>query len=141
LSDRFVLNTANFDEYYASIEAGHLPVNRGLVRSKEDLVRWAVVLPLKNRTIRKRDFERVAGLPLESVFREKFKVLKQAGLIADTKWGLALTTLGCFFADEVVQQFFEPCHLPFPTMEYVDGPLHPLHNSEIFDQTALAAAE
>jgi oxygen-independent coproporphyrinogen-3 oxidase len=141
LSDRFVLNTANFDEYYASIEAGHLPVNRGLVRSKEDLVRWAVVLPLKNRTIRKRDFERVTGLPLESVFREKFKVLKQAGLIADTKWGLALTTLGCFFADEVVQQFFEPCHLPFPPMEYVDGPLHPLHNSEIFDQTALAAAE
>jgi oxygen-independent coproporphyrinogen-3 oxidase len=141
LVDRFVLNTADFDEYYARIEAGQLPVNRGLVRSKEELVRWAVVLPLKNRTIRSRDFQRITGLPLESVFRQKFRLLKQAGLVADTKWGLTLTTLGCFFADEVVQQFFEPRHLPFPPTDYADGLLHPLRNSETFDQLPLAAAE
>ncbi len=141
LVDRFVLNTADFDEYYAKIDSGQLPVNRGLVRSSEDLVRWAVVLPLKNRTIRRRDFKRITGLELDAVFTEKFRLLKEAGLVMDTKWGLSLTTLGRFFADEVVQQFFEPCHLPFPMSEYSDGPLHPLNNCEIFGEPALQAAE
>lgn len=139
LRDRFVLNTANFDEYYAKIESGHLPVNRGLVRSKEDLIRWAVVLPLKNRTIREMDFKRVTGRELKEVFVEKFNLLKDAGLVANTKWGLTLTTLGCFFADEIVQQFFEPQHLPFAPDDYAQGPLHPLKNVEIFSPQLDAA--
>lgn len=138
LVDRFVLNTADFDEYYRKIESGALPVNRGLVRSQEDLVRWAVVLPLKNRSIRRRDFERVTGLPLDSVFRRKFKALKEAGLVADTKWGLELTKLGRFFADEVVQQFYEPDLLPFAPEDYARGPLHPLRDNEIFEAAAPA---
>jgi oxygen-independent coproporphyrinogen-3 oxidase len=140
LRDRFVLNTADFNEYYAKIEAGQLPVNRGLVRTKEDLIRWAVILPLKNRTIRKQDFKRVTGIDLDGVFAEKFAALKDAGLVANTKWGLTLTTLGCFFADEIVQQFFEPHHLPFAPDDYEPGQLHPLNNSEIFG-SQLEAAE
>jgi oxygen-independent coproporphyrinogen-3 oxidase len=139
LVDRFVLNTADFEEYYAKIEAGQLPVNRGLVRNKEELVRWAVVLPLKNRTIRNRDFQRVTGMQLDGVFPKKMKLLKEAGLVTDTKWGLALTKLGCFFADEIVQQFFEPQYLPFPPEDYAPGPLHPLNNNHIFTPTLLAA--
>ena len=140
LVDRFVLNTADFDEYYAKIEAGHLPVNRGLVRSKEDLARWAVVLPLKNRTIRERDFQRVTGgISLKDVFPEKMRLLKEAGLVTDTKWGVTLTTLGRFFADETVQQFFEPDHLPFPADDYMPGPLHPLNNNQLFGSTLIAA--
>ena len=135
-----MLNTADFEEYYAKIEAGHLPVNRGLVRSKEDLARWAVVLPLKNRTIRERDFQRVTGgMSLKDVFPEKMRLLKEAGLVVDTKWGVALTTLGCFFADETVQQFFEPDHLPFPADDYMPGPLHPLNNNQLFGSTLIAA--
>lgn len=141
LVDRFVLNTADFDEYYAKIENGQLPVNRGLVRSREDRVRWAVVLPLKNRTIRRRDFKRITGLELETVFTEKFQRLKEAGLVEDTPWGLSLTTLGRFFADEVVQQFFEPCHLPFAETDYAEGPLHPLASNEMFAGPVLEAAE
>jgi len=140
LVDRFVLNTADFDEYYAKIEAGQLPVNRGLVRSKEDLARWAVVLPLKNRTIRERDFQRVTGgISLKDVFPEKMRLLKEAGLVTDTKWGVTLTTLGRFFADETVQQFFEPDHLPFPADDYMPGPLHPLNNNQLFGSTLIAA--
>jgi oxygen-independent coproporphyrinogen-3 oxidase len=139
LRDRFVLNTANFDEYYAKIESGHLPVNRGLVRSTEDKIRWAVVLPLKNRTIRNMDFRRITGRELKGVFTEKFNLLKEAGLVEDTRWGLTLTTLGCFFADEIVQQFFEPEHLPFAPEEYSPGPLHPLKNVEIFGEELEAA--
>ncbi|WGR90761.1 coproporphyrinogen III oxidase family protein (plasmid) [Bradyrhizobium sp. ISRA443] len=139
LRDRFVLNTADFDEYYAKIESGQLPVNRGLVRSKEDLIRWAVILPLKNRTIRERDFRRVTGRELDGVFADKFNLLKEEGLVANTKWGLTLTTLGCFFADEIVQQFFEPHHLPFAPDDYAPGPLHPLNHAEIFGSQLEAA--
>jgi len=69
------------------------------------------------------------------------RLREEAGLVTDTKWGLAFTTLGCFFADEIVQQFFEPHHLPFPPDDYAPGPLHPLNNNQAFDQPALQAAE
>ena len=139
LRDRFVLNTQDFDEYYAKIEAGRLPVNRGLVRSKEELVRWATVLPLKNRTIRKLDFTRVTGLSFDALWRDKVAKLTEAGLVTETDRNLALTELGRFFADEVVQQFFAPQHLPFPAEEYSSGPLHPLNDNEPFGRMLEAA--
>jgi oxygen-independent coproporphyrinogen III oxidase len=55
--DRFGLNTQYFDEYYALIEERKLPLNRGYVRTKEDQLRWAIVLPLKNSEIKKAYFE------------------------------------------------------------------------------------
>jgi oxygen-independent coproporphyrinogen-3 oxidase len=67
------------------------------------------------------------------------RLLKGAGLVTDTRWGLGLTKLGCFFADEIVQQFFEPHHLPFSPDDYASGPLHPLKNGEIFSPTPIAA--
>jgi len=139
LRDRFVLNTQDFDEYYAKIDAGILPCNRGLVRSEEELIRWATILPLKNRTIRNMDFRRITGHELNEVFTKKFELLKEAGLVENTRWGLALTTLGCFFADEIVQQFFEPEHLPFAPDDYASGPLHPLKNNQIFSSQSQAA--
>jgi oxygen-independent coproporphyrinogen-3 oxidase len=141
LRDRFVLTTSNFDEYYSKIESGQLPVNRGLVRDQEQLVRWATILPLKNRTIRNRDFMRITGMKLEQVFPEKFQRLADAGLITETKYGLSLTELGKFFADEVVQQFYAPEYLPFPAEDYAAGPLHPLLNTSTFGETLAVAAE
>lgn len=141
LRDRFVLTTSNFDEYYAKIEAGQLPVNRGLVRSQEERVRWATVLPLKNRTIRKRDFTRITGMRFEEVFREKIAKLIEVGLVTENDRSVSLTELGRFFADEVVQQFFAPEHLPFPPEDYAPGPLHPLNENGMFREAFLMAAE
>jgi oxygen-independent coproporphyrinogen-3 oxidase len=141
LRDRFVLTTSNFDEYYSKIEAGHLPLNRGLVRNQEELVRWATVLPLKNRTIRKRDFTRITGMMFEQVFREKIERLIDAGLVTETDRSVSLTELGRFFADEVVQQFFAPKHLPFPQEDYASGPLHPVLDSNPFGEAFAIAAE
>src|SRR5258707_3453391 len=45
LRDRYILNTASFEEYYQKIESGKLPLNRGLVRSPEEQIRWAIILP------------------------------------------------------------------------------------------------
>lgn len=144
LHNRFVLNTDDFDEYYARIEAGQLPCNRGLVRGPEEQARWAMILPLKNRTVRRLEFEARTGLKLEQVWPEKIARLKAAGLIEDTRWGLSLTTTGKFFADEVVQQFFSPEHFPFPMDAYADGPLHPARDCGVFGAGTggwLAAAE
>ena len=136
LRNRFVLNTDDFNEYYARIERGQLPCNRGLVRGLEEQMRWAMILPLKNRTVRRLEFEARTGLKLEQAWPEKIAHLKAEGLVEDTRWGISLTTTGKFFADEIVQQFFDPKDLPFPAEAYADGPLHPLRDTDMFGTAA-----
>jgi len=130
LRDRFGLNTQYFDEYYRSIEQDRLPLNRGLVRSPEEQMRWAIVLPLKNRDVWKPLFQERTGVSLDTVFRKKIEKLVDFGLVTDNATNLALTTLGAFFADEVAQQFQHPDYLPFPPDAYERGPLHPLEDCQ-----------
>lgn len=131
LRDRFVLNTEDFDEYYNRIENGQLPLNRGIVRTPEDQMRWAIILPLKNRTVWKPQYVcNTNGIPLDNVFRDKIENLKAFGLVTEDNNELALTTLGKFFADEVAQQFHHPDYVPFQRDEYEQGPLYPYANNE-----------
>lgn len=128
--DRFDINTQNFEEYYAAIDAGRLPINRGLVRSPEEQARWAIVLPLKNRDMRKAEFQARSGYCFDDVFKTKVSLLKEYGLIEDTGKVIRLTELGGFVADEVCEQFNSIPYLPFPRDHYAEGPLNPyLHNS------------
>jgi len=131
LRDRFGLNTQRFPEYYNAIGEGRLPVNRGYVRTDEDQLRWAIVLPLKNSRILKSRFEEVTGRRVEDVFTTKMHRLKNYGLIEDVGTEVRLTKLGAFVADEVVEQFNSMPHVPFKQEEYEDGPLNPyLDNTE-----------
>jgi oxygen-independent coproporphyrinogen-3 oxidase len=130
LRDRFGLNTPRFDEYYAAIDAGRLPLNRGLIRSPEQQMRWAIILSLKNRDVRKDLFQKRTGVALETVFRGKIEKLKNGGLLAEDQRTLSLTPLGEFFADEVAEQFCHPDYLPFPRSAYADGPLNPYQDCE-----------
>lgn len=125
LRDRFVLNTQNMDEYYALIDAGKLPLNRGIVRNQEEQMRWAVILPLKNRRVWKSYFKQITGADLNEVFGQKIKQLKSFGLIFENEEKIELTKLGAFFADEVAQQFHHPDYVPFPKDAYVQGALYP----------------
>ena len=129
MRDRFGLNTPSFEEYYASVEAGRLPLNRGLVRSPEEQVRWSIILPVKNRDVRKNLFTKRTGRSLDQVFRAKIDNLKAFGLLEETDKMLKLTTLGAFFADEVAEQFCHPSYLPYPSASYGDGPLNPYNNN------------
>lgn len=129
LRDRFALNTQNFEQYYAMISEGHLPLNRGIIRSQEEQMRWAIILPLKNRALWKRHFEKVSGgVSFNQAFRAKFDRLKEFGLIVEDEEKIELTPLGAFVADEVVQQFHAPEYSPYPADQYADGPLHPHRN-------------
>lgn len=128
--DRFDINTQYFKEYYEAIDAGKLPINRGLVRSTEEQARWAIVLPLKNRDVRKSEFKARSGFEFDDVFKTKVALLKQYGLLEDTGKVVRLTELGGFVADEVCEQFNSIPYLPFPRERYAEGPLNPyLHNS------------
>jgi oxygen-independent coproporphyrinogen-3 oxidase len=114
-----------FDEYYKAIEEGRIPMNRGLVRSQEEQIRWATILPLKNFFLQKRIFEERTGIPLNQIFPEKIEILSKLGLIIATDNTIKLTNLGAFFADEVVMQFHSNEYLPLTADEYVDGCLNP----------------
>lgn len=130
MRDRFVLNTQSFEEYYRAIEEDRLPLNRGLIRSPDDQRRWAIILPLKNRDVRKGLYRERTGVSLDTVFREKIEKLKSFGLVKETPGSLAVTTLGAFFADEVVQQFQHPQYMAYPRSAYEDGPLNPYVDNE-----------
>jgi oxygen-independent coproporphyrinogen-3 oxidase len=131
LKDRFVLNTQDFKDYYSNIENGKLPLNRGIVRSKEEQLRWAIILPLKNRSVLKAQYLRdTGGVSLDQVFRNKIEKLKSFGLITEDEKEIELTTLGKFFADEVAQQFHHPDYIPFPRDAYERGPLYPYDDCE-----------
>jgi oxygen-independent coproporphyrinogen-3 oxidase len=126
LRDRFALNTPSFDEYYGSIAAGHLPVNRGLVRSLDDQMRWAIILPLKNYSLRPRHFHRATGVALESSpFHARLQILREHGLVDVAESEFRLTPLGAFFADEVVELFHARPYIPFPESNYEPGLLNP----------------
>lgn len=137
LRDRFGLNTQYFEEYYRSIEQGRLPLNRGLVRSTEQQVRWSIVLPLKNRFVRSKLFQRRTGIELRSIFKTKFARLKEYGLVDEIARGeetlMQVTRLGAFFADEVAEEFHDPALMPFPRDAYEHGPLYPYDNCGLND--------
>ena len=135
--DRFALNTQSFEEYYSKIDAGLLPVNRGYKRDLEQQIRWAIILPLKNRDVRKADFKRITGKDLDSVFVKKIKRLVDNGLLESNEKVLKLTDLGRFVADEVAEQFNSVEFQPFPKTNFSNGEMNPYNDNTTEDALGL----
>jgi oxygen-independent coproporphyrinogen-3 oxidase len=125
LRDRYVLNTQYFEEYYAMIAAGKLPLNRGLVRNPDEQRRWSAVLPLKNSFIQKKLYRERTGGDVSADFGGKIERLKEYGFLTEDANFVTPTRLGTFYADEMVQHFYSSKYLPVPRTEYVEGPLNP----------------
>lgn len=128
LRDRFVLNTQDFDEYYDLVGRGKLPLNRGLVRSRDDNIRWHFILPLKNKVVYKKLFSGRTGVSVSGVFGNKIERLKKHGLLFEDERMISLTERGRFFADEVCHQFFHPSYIPFPRKSYSEAELNPYND-------------
>jgi oxygen-independent coproporphyrinogen-3 oxidase len=137
--DRFALNTQHFAEYYESIDAGRLPMNRGYIRGAEQQLRWSIVLPLKNMDVKKAKFAQMNGIGFERAFAAKVARLKKYGLLEETERAVRLTELGGFVADEVAEQFNSREFLPFPRESYADGPLNPYRDNAASDAFGWAA--
>ncbi len=128
LRDRFILNTQDFGEYYDLVGRGMLPLNRGLVRSSDDNIRWNIILPLKNRLVYKKYFFSRTGVHAGEVFKNKIERLKNSGLIFEDEKTISLTERGRFFADEICHQFFHPAYIPFPRQSYSASALNPYND-------------
>ena len=125
LRDRFGLNVQDFKRYYSMIDQGQLPLNRGVIRTKEEQLRWALILPLKNREVYKKFYKLQTGEALDGALSAKINRLKKFDLLYEDDEMVKLTTLGRFFADEICQQFHDPEHMPFPRESYASGELNP----------------
>jgi len=125
LRDRFGLNIQDFKQYYSMIDKGKLPLNRGVVRTKEEQARWALILPLKNREVYKKFYQQQTGESLNGVLRTKIDRLKKFNLLYEDEELIKLTERGRFFADEICHQFHDPGHMPFPRESYASGELNP----------------
>ena len=112
--DRFDINSMHFDEYYRMIDEGKLPITRGYVRSPEDQIRQAIVLPLKNRSIIKADFLKRTGVSFDDVLPQKTEKLIQHGLLRDNGKVVELTEMGGFLADEVCETYNSDEFKPVP---------------------------
>lgn len=130
--DRFDINSQYFEEYYSMIDEGKLPITRGYKRPMDEQLRQAIVLPLKNRSVIKSDFQKRTGIAFDDVFQEKIKLLKQYGLLEDNGKVIKLTEMGGFLADEVCEQFNSDAYKPFPREKYAEGPLNPYLNNISF---------
>ena len=129
--DRFDINSMNFPEYYRMIDEGKLPITRGYIRSADEQVRQAIVLPLKNRSIIKSDFLKRTGVSFDDIFQKKTQTLKDYGLLEDNGKVVKLTELGGFVADEVCECYNSNQYKPFPRERYADGPLNPYLDNEL----------
>ncbi len=131
--DRFDINTQNFDEYYARIDKGELPITRGYKRPHDEQIRWAIVLPLKNTEVIKKRFFTKTGVEFDKVFRKKIETLKEYGLVREDERLFELTELGGFVADEICECFNSDEYKPFPRERYAEGPLNPYNDNKIFE--------
>lgn len=125
LNDRFLINTPDFNDYYKRIGDGKLAVNRGLLRSPMQEILWSIILPLKNYYIDKKLFKKMNNVDIDTLFQDKFNLLKRFDLITEDDKKIELTPKGAFYSDELVHIFYEPQHQSFPIEDFNPGCLNP----------------
>lgn len=128
LNDRFMINTPSFEEYYQRTEKGYIAANRCLIRDKDQQMRWSIILPLKNYFIDKKLFRKMNGVELDTVFQDKFALLKEYGLATENDKEVRLTAKGAFYSDELVHLFYEDQHQSFPAGDFLPGVLNPYNH-------------
>ena len=75
----FAQNTKKLSTYYASLDAGHFPIERGLMLGADDLVRRYVITQLMcNFTIRKADTEARFGVSFDEYFAAELDELSSS---------------------------------------------------------------
>ena len=111
----FAINVGdmNLENYYSLIDKGKVAINRGKVRSRDDEIRRSFILPLKNMSVDKQEFQQRTGETINVFFKDEIIWLKQLGLVEENEQSVWLTKAGRYFADEVATQFFNPDYMPF----------------------------
>ncbi|WP_027015929.1 oxygen-independent coproporphyrinogen III oxidase [Comamonas composti] len=102
-------NAKTLEEYYDAIDAGQLPVVRGLALSRDDMVRRAVIMGLMCQgAILFEPMEQAWLLNFREYFpseMEALKNLESQGLLQINEEGFKVTALGWFFVRAVAMVF------------------------------------
>lgn len=99
-------NTRDLDEWEAAVSAGRSPVFECQQVSAEEERRDFVGLGFRCIDgIRRSEFLRRFGAPLEAFFESELRELRELDLVSDSGGSVRLTERGIRFADEVFQRF------------------------------------
>lgn len=102
-------NVKTLEEYYDALDAGVLPVVRGLALSRDDMVRRAVIMSIMCQgAVLYEPMEQAWLLNFQEYFAPELKALKEMqanGLLVLSDEGFQVTALGWFFVRGVAMLF------------------------------------
>jgi oxygen-independent coproporphyrinogen III oxidase len=111
LEDIYAQNCRDLDGYYKSIEAGRLPVMRGMQVSTEDKLRRSVINRILCHTMLvKSEIEQDFGISFDEHFAQEIvdlHLLERDGLVQMTNTRIEVTPLGRIFMRNVAMVFDE----------------------------------
>ncbi|MFQ5508406.1 MAG: oxygen-independent coproporphyrinogen III oxidase [Leptospirillia bacterium] len=109
LSHCYVQNVKKISDYYAAIDAGRLPVERGIKLSEEDILRRDVITRLMcNFELDPADFEARYGIDFDSHFAEALKPydgFETDGLVIREGRKIVVTPMGRFLIRNLAMPF------------------------------------
>lgn len=109
LSDMYVQNVKKLNDYYERIDRGELPVFRGVVLNKDDILRREVITELMcNFRLKKERIEQKYGIEFDSYFASALQKLipfQDDGLIELHPDMLKVTTAGRLLIRNIAMQF------------------------------------
>ena len=100
-------NASHWDDYLADVEAGRLPVRRGLVASERELFIREAVLGLKRGWLDTARLARKFGCDPLVEWADQWRALAADGFLTMTASGPRLTRRGLLQVDALLPRFFE----------------------------------
>jgi oxygen-independent coproporphyrinogen III oxidase len=98
VSHTYVQNIKDLPSYYAALDAGRLPVHKGKISSKEDVLRkWVIHTLMSAFELDKMEFERRYGESFDLYFapeHDRLAKIEEEGLIHNTPQKIIATELG-----------------------------------------------
>jgi oxygen-independent coproporphyrinogen-3 oxidase len=103
-------NLDTFEAYCSAVDAGTIPLARGLRPTHEERMIREFVLQLKLGSIRPSYFAGKYGEDVAARYREQFGELAAEGLLTTGPDRVALTREGLLRVDSLLPRFFKPEH-------------------------------
>lgn len=106
---RYIQNTKLLNEYYAALDKGTLPVERGLVLSEDDRIRqWVITSVMCRFQIDKKEFENIFGVSFDRYFAAEQQHIAQCckdELVEINGSTILVSPLGKYFVRNICMGF------------------------------------
>lgn len=107
--DAYIQNIKELEPYYAALDRGELPVQRGIVLSESDrLRRWVINKLMCQFELDKDQFGKIYGVPFQRYFAAELSSIQEAiddGLLIDKENKLVATPTGRLFIRNIASLF------------------------------------